>query len=95
MSIEELYIKAKYNWLESEEYRDDKASEYVKIKSKKDLKEKLQAGINDIEANKVYSLSEALTKIDNIQNWRDIMKKIYCGNFWSCYWRFGKHYLIF
>jgi len=68
MSIEELYIKAKYNRLEVEEYRDDKASEYVKIKSKKDLKEKLQAGINDIEANKVYSLSEALTKIDNIQN---------------------------
>ena len=68
MSIEELYIKAKYNRLEAEEYRDDKASEYVKIKSKKDLKEKLQAGINDIEANKVYSLSEALTKIDNIQN---------------------------
>ena len=66
MSIEELYIKAKYNRLEVEEYRDDKASEYVKIKSKKDLKEKLQAGINDIEANKVYSLSEALAKIDNI-----------------------------
>ena len=66
MSIEDLYIKDKYHRLGAGEYRDDKASEYVTIKSKKDLKEKLQAGINDIEANKVYSLSEALAKIDNI-----------------------------
>ena len=58
MSVEELYV----NGLEVEEYRDDKALKYVKIKSKKDLK----AGIDDIEANKVYSLSEALAKIDNI-----------------------------
>ena len=60
MSVEELYV----NGLEVEEYRDDKALKYVKIKSKKDLK----AGIDDIEANKVYSLSEALAKIDNIWN---------------------------
>ena len=68
MGIEELYIKDKHNRLEAEEYRDDKASEYVTIKSKKDLKEKLQAGIDDVKANKVYSLSKALAKIDNIWN---------------------------
>ena len=33
---------------------------------KKDLKEKLQKGLDDIKANKVYSLDEVFTKIDNI-----------------------------
>ena len=36
------------------------------IKSKKDLKEKLQKGIDDINANRVYSIEEVFNKIDNI-----------------------------
>ena len=30
------------------------------------LKEKLQKGMDDIKANKVYSLNEAFAKMDNI-----------------------------
>ena len=47
-------------------YIDVEAPDSVTIKSKKDLKEKLQVGIDDIEANRVYSLSEAFAKIDNM-----------------------------
>jgi len=47
-------------------YIDAEAPDSVTIKSKKDLKEKLQAGLDDIEANRVYSLAEAFAKIDNI-----------------------------
>ena len=36
------------------------------IKSKKDLKEKLQKGIDDVNSNRVISLDETLAKIDNI-----------------------------
>lgn len=45
---------------------DKEAPESVIIKSKKDLKEKLQKGIDDINANKVYSLEETFAKLDNI-----------------------------
>ena len=38
----------------------------VIIKSKKDLKEKLKKGLEDIEANRVYSLDEVIAKIDTI-----------------------------
>lgn len=47
-------------------YIEDEAPENVTIKSKKDLKEKLQKGLDDIEENKVYSLDETFAKIDNI-----------------------------
>lgn len=47
-------------------YIDTEAPESVTIKSKKDLKEKLQKGIDDIKANRVYSLDEAFASIDNI-----------------------------
>ena len=47
-------------------YIDTEASDSVTIKSKKDLKEKLQKGIDDIKANKIYSLDEAFTRIDNM-----------------------------
>lgn len=47
-------------------YIDTDAPESVEIKSKKDLKEKLQKGLDDIKANKVISLDEAFAKIDNI-----------------------------
>ena len=47
-------------------YIDTEAPENVSIKSKKDLKEKLQKELDDIKANKVYSLEEAFAKIDNI-----------------------------
>lgn len=47
-------------------YIDTEAPESVEIKSKKDLKEKLQKGLDDIKANKVYSLDEVFTKIENI-----------------------------
>ena len=45
---------------------EKEAPESVIIKSKKDLKEKLQKGLDDIKANRVYSLEEAFAKIDNI-----------------------------
>ncbi len=47
-------------------YIDAEAPDSVTIKSKKDLKEKLQAGIDDIKANRVYSLEEVFAKIDNL-----------------------------
>lgn len=47
-------------------YIDTEAPEGITIKNKKDLKEKLQKGLDDIKANKIYSLDEAFAKIDNI-----------------------------
>ena len=47
-------------------YLDTEAPDSVTIKSKKDLKEKLQKGRDDIKANKVYSLDEVFVKIDNM-----------------------------
>lgn len=47
-------------------YIDAQAPDSVTIKSKKDLEEKLQKGLDDIKANKIYSLNEAFAKIDNI-----------------------------
>ena len=47
-------------------YIDTEAPDSVTIKSKKDLKEKLQKGLDDIKANKVFSLDETFAKIDNI-----------------------------
>lgn len=47
-------------------YIDTEAPDSVTIKSKKDLKEKLQKGFDDIKANRVYSLEEVFTKIDNL-----------------------------
>lgn len=42
------------------------APDSIIIKSKKDLKEKLQKGLDDIKTDKVYSLEDAFAKIDNI-----------------------------
>jgi len=47
-------------------YIDTEGPDTVIIKSKKDLKEKLQKGLDDIKENKVYSLEEAFAKIDNM-----------------------------
>lgn len=47
-------------------YIDTNAPDNVTIKSKKDLKEKLQKGLDDIKANKVYSLEDAFAEIENI-----------------------------
>ena len=47
-------------------YLDAEAPDNIMIKSKKDLKEKLQKGIDDINENRVYSLEEVFSKIDNI-----------------------------
>lgn len=47
-------------------YIDTEAPDNVTIKSKKDLKEKLQKGLDDIKANRVYSLNDAFTNIENI-----------------------------
>ena len=47
-------------------YIDTEAPDSITIKSKKDLKEKLQKGLDDIKANKVYSLDEVFAKIDTI-----------------------------
>lgn len=45
---------------------DKKVPNDITIKSKKDLREKLEKGINDIKANRVYSLEETFSKLDNI-----------------------------
>lgn len=37
-------------------YVDTDVTDNIMIKSKKDLKEKLQKGIDDINANRVYSI---------------------------------------
>ena len=47
-------------------YIDTEAPDSVTIKSKKDLKEKLQKGLDDINAGRVYSLYEVLAEIDKI-----------------------------
>ena len=47
-------------------YLDSEAPDSVIIKSKKDLKEKLQKGIDDINENRVYSMEEVFNKVDNI-----------------------------
>ena len=47
-------------------YIDMDAPDSVTIKSKKDLKEKLQKGLDDIKLNKTYSLDEVFHKIDNL-----------------------------
>lgn len=47
-------------------YIDTEAPDSATIKSKQDLKEKLQKGLNDIKANRVYSLEEVFAKIDNM-----------------------------
>lgn len=46
-------------------YIEAEAPDSVTIKSKKDLKEKLQKGLDDIKSNKVFSLDETFAKIDN------------------------------
>jgi len=45
---------------------DTEAPDSVIIKSKEDLKEKLQKGLDDIKTKKVYSLDDTFDKIDNI-----------------------------
>ena len=45
---------------------NEEAPDSITIKSKKDLKEKLQKGLEDIKENKVYSLDEIFRKIENI-----------------------------
>ena len=47
-------------------YIDTEAPESVTIKSKKDLKEKLKKGLDDIKANRIYTIDEVFTKIENI-----------------------------
>lgn len=47
-------------------YIDTEAPDDIMIKNKKDLKDKLRKGLDDIEENRVYSLDEVFTKIDNI-----------------------------
>ncbi len=47
-------------------YIDKEVPDSITIKSKKDLKEKLQKGLEDIKENKVYSLDDVFSKIDNI-----------------------------
>ncbi len=45
-------------------YIDTDAPDSVTIKSKKDLKEKLQKGLDDINSNNVYSLDEIFSKME-------------------------------
>jgi len=47
-------------------YIDSEAPDSVTIKSKKDLKEKIQKGLDDINVNKIYSLDEVFARIDSI-----------------------------
>lgn len=45
---------------------EDTAPEELEIKSKQDLKEKLQAGLDDIKEGKVYSLDEMIERIERM-----------------------------
>ncbi len=47
-------------------FLDPGAPESVIIKSKEDLIEKLQKGLEDVEAGRVHSLDETLDKINSI-----------------------------
>ena len=47
-------------------HKDKEAPDSVMIKSKKDLREKIKKGIDDIRANRVYSLDEVFAKLENI-----------------------------
>ena len=47
-------------------YIDSESPESIEIKSKKDLKEKLQKGLDDIKENRVISLNEVFAKMDSI-----------------------------
>ena len=47
-------------------YIDKEAPDSVIIKSKEDLKAKLEKGMEDIKNNRVYSLDEVFAEIDNI-----------------------------
>jgi len=47
-------------------YIDTEAPDSVIIKSKKDLKEKIQKGLEDIKANNLYTLDEVFAKIDTM-----------------------------
>lgn len=47
-------------------YIDTEAPDSITIKSKQDLKEKLQKGLDDIKENKIYSLDEVFATMDNI-----------------------------
>ena len=42
------------------------APDSVVIKSKKDLKEKLKKGLDDIDSGRVYTLDEVFDKLDTI-----------------------------
>ena len=57
-----------YNYIEylKLSYVDEEAPESVTIKSKQDLQEKLQEGLDDIKANRVYSLEEFFDEIDKM-----------------------------
>ena len=47
-------------------YLEKEAPDSVIIKSKKHLKDKIHEGMNDIKSEKVSSLDEVFSKIDNI-----------------------------
>ena len=47
-------------------YIDKGVLDTATIKSKKDLKEKLQKGLDDIKENRVYSSDEVFKEIDNM-----------------------------
>ena len=47
-------------------YADNKVPEELEIKSKKDLKDKLQEGLDDIKEGRVYSVEEVFTELDKI-----------------------------
>ena len=57
-----------YNYIEylKLSYVDEEAPKSVTIKSKQDLQKKLQEGLDDIKANRVYSLDEFFDKIDKM-----------------------------
>ena len=57
-----------YNYIEylKSSYVDEEAPESVTIKSKQDLQEKLQEGLDDIKANRVYSLEKFFDEIEKM-----------------------------
>lgn len=47
-------------------YVDTEVPDNITIKSKQDLKEKLQKGLDDIKENRVYTLEEVFEEMNNM-----------------------------
>jgi hypothetical protein len=65
MSIEKQKFYNEVEYLKLS-YINNESLDSVTIKSKKDLKEKLQKGLDDIKENKTYSIYDVFSRLNNI-----------------------------